>query len=362
MRNASLEGVRGAAALLVVLFHAGVSIPSAVRNADLAVDLFFVLSGFVICSAYGRASLSSIEQFKAFVIRRIGRIWPVHLATTVLFYVALNAAWLITSRTFAGVPPLAHVAALVTMTQGLNLFTDLVGTKVNWSVGDEFYVYLIFAALCFLLRGKARLAAFAALAILGYAVAVAMSLVHNHCLQRGECMNLTFSFGWSRCIAGFFVGALIAEFRHASVTRAMTRRIPQCLAFAAVLLLMSYAHVTGLAFAAPLIFGLFVASLAGDSGPIAKFFHERPFQYLGRISYSLYLGHAVAGPLYAVAITATANPLINFLAVAAFLAASVALAHLLNRFIETPWRARFNAWAETASRPRTDPSSSARAT
>ncbi|WP_206995087.1 acyltransferase family protein [Trinickia mobilis] len=357
-QNSSLEGVRGAAAFVVMLYHAGVPFPTAIRHGYLAVDLFFVLSGFVICSAYG-ASLSSGAQIGTFVVRRFGRLWPVHIATTILFYAVANVVTMLSTGTLAGLPPLSHVAALATMTQGLNLFPDMIGTKVNWSASDEFYVYLVFAALCFLLRGKARLVAFGVLAMLGYAIAVAASIVRHDCLRTGDCLAaLNCSFGWARCIAGFFVGALVAEFKNVLAMRVMSRRIPQLLAFAATLLFMSYSNVLGLAFAAPLVFGAFVASLACDSGPIAKFFHERPFQYLGRISYSLYLGHAVVAPLYAVAVTATSSPLVNFAAIAAFFAASVVLAHLLNRFVETPCRQYFYGLSSVRVRsPSSSPSS-----
>jgi peptidoglycan/LPS O-acetylase OafA/YrhL len=356
----SLEGVRGAAAFVVVLLHAGVSFPTGIQNGYLAVDLFFVLSGFVIFSAYG-AALSSGEQIKIFVIRRIGRLWPVHLVTTVLYYIALNVAWLITSGVPAGLPPVAHLAALATMTQGLNLFPTLIGNKVSWSVGDEFYVYLAFTGFCFFLRGRARLAAFAAFVLVGYAIAIAASLVPRDCVRLGACLDLSFNCGWARCLTGFFLGALIAEFRTARAMRIATRRIPQCLVFAAALLLMMYANVRGLAFAAPLVFGVLVASLASDSGPIAKIFQERSFQYLGRISYSLYLGHAVIGPLYVMGAEG-ATPIVHGVEVVVFIVASVGLAHWLNRFVETPWRERFNAWAETVTRPRDDSSSSAQAT
>jgi peptidoglycan/LPS O-acetylase OafA/YrhL len=360
MRNASLEGVRGAAALVIVLLHAGVVFPAAISNGGhLCVDLFFVVSGFVICSAY-RASLSSGREIKLFVMRRIGRLWPLHIATTVLFYAALNLILLISSGKPAGFPPLAHLAALATMTQGLNLFPFNIGTKVNWSVGDEFYVYLIFSALCFLLRGKARLAAFAAFAALGYVIAASKS-VDNGCLHAGVCLDLNCSYGWSRCLAGFFIGALVAEFKNATALNVMKRRIPQCLAFGAVLLVMTYARVRGLALVAPLLSGAFVASLASDSGPVARFFQKRPFQYLGRISYSLYLGHPIVAPLY-FGFTVIPNRLAHGVALAAFITASIALAHLLNYFIETPYRQRFNAWAETVSRPRATPLSSAQAT
>src|SRR5690349_3198982 len=83
-----LDGWRGACALLVALFHLdaywhfydGLF----VRNAWLFVDFFFVLSGFVISHAY-RGRLATWHDARSFAIRRIGRLWPLHMAVLTFF-------------------------------------------------------------------------------------------------------------------------------------------------------------------------------------------------------------------------------------------------------------------------------------
>ncbi|KVT72418.1 hypothetical protein WK56_13045 [Burkholderia ubonensis] len=66
--NRSLEGLRGAAAVFVVLFHMHFSLPGleVTRNGYLAVDLFFVLSGFVIANAYS-AHIDNPNQLTSFI-------------------------------------------------------------------------------------------------------------------------------------------------------------------------------------------------------------------------------------------------------------------------------------------------------
>ncbi|KVG56479.1 hypothetical protein WJ33_37290 [Burkholderia ubonensis] len=66
--NLSLEGLRGAAAVFVVLFHTHFSLPGleVTRNGYLAVDLFFVLSGFVIANAYS-AHIDNPNQLTSFI-------------------------------------------------------------------------------------------------------------------------------------------------------------------------------------------------------------------------------------------------------------------------------------------------------
>src|SRR5262249_8257931 len=87
----SLEGGRGLAALIVALFHLKIGIDhfSVVRNGYLFVDLFFVLSGYVICSAYS-AKLNTVVDCQSFLIRRFGRLFPLLVFSTVVYVVFAN--------------------------------------------------------------------------------------------------------------------------------------------------------------------------------------------------------------------------------------------------------------------------------
>jgi peptidoglycan/LPS O-acetylase OafA/YrhL len=68
--------MRGIAALLVVIYHYSISNGTpVVKNAYIAVDFFFALSGFVISYSY-KAKLESGMQFHDFVARRVGRLLP----------------------------------------------------------------------------------------------------------------------------------------------------------------------------------------------------------------------------------------------------------------------------------------------
>ncbi|SEI16517.1 Peptidoglycan/LPS O-acetylase OafA/YrhL, contains acyltransferase and SGNH-hydrolase domains [Paraburkholderia hospita] len=345
------EGLRGAAALLVVLLHMRLKWPflGFTYNGYLAVDLFFVLSGYVICRSYS-GQLMGPAQFWVFVIRRFGRLWPVHVATTVLFLIIGNALLMSWPPV---IPSPTEALALASMTQGLNLFDHYVGTGVSWSASDEFYAYLIFAALCLFFRRRARLLAFLVLALAGYAMAIWCAAgTQFDCLRRGECLNMTYSYGWTRCLAGFFIGVLIFELNEHRLLRIVSgKRSAQVLAFLAVALLLWLSSVKpAVAFAAPLVFGALIASLQSDGGPVARLFQCRPALYLGKISYSLYLGHGVIAPLFVVLYDRTANLTAQAALCAVFLFQSIALAHLLYRFVETPLRDRFYSWSNTAFR------------
>jgi len=98
----SLTGLRGAAALWVILFHFSfllrthLHIPldlPLLREGYLGVDVFFILSGFILCHVY----VSSFKQYKVrehihFLLIRLARIYPLHLAVMLAFVLAV---WLV---------------------------------------------------------------------------------------------------------------------------------------------------------------------------------------------------------------------------------------------------------------------------
>jgi peptidoglycan/LPS O-acetylase OafA/YrhL len=331
----SLEGLRGAAAVVVVLHHMCYAPPDRLFiNGYLAVDLFFVLSGFIICRAYAD-ELTNGEAIGAFVLRRFGRLWPVYAITGVIAVVA--------SIGFHR-PALSDAFAIVSLTQGLGLFDPSGVGGVSWSASDEFYVYLLFSTICFTFRRRSRIAVFLALSFFGYVAAVDASLGHA-CLQRGGCLgSLIGSYGWARCIVGFCIGALLCEFRGRTSALANSKAA-QLIAFAAMLSLLLFAdELPGTAFAAPLAFALLVATLADDKGPIASLFQSRPAQYLGKISYPLYLSHGAMFPpfIYVTWGLPLSGRIIPY---GTFLFWAFASAHFLNKYVEILCRDRFNEWA-----------------
>jgi len=89
-----LDSWRGIAALLVAIFH--LNVYSAIypldfiRNAYLFVDFFFVLSGFVITHSYA-GRLGTLEDLGSFAVKRLGRLWPLHVVV-LLAFVAVESA------------------------------------------------------------------------------------------------------------------------------------------------------------------------------------------------------------------------------------------------------------------------------
>lgn len=226
VRLRSLDGVRGLAACIVAfgfhaqfMFHQG-SFPAGWGGPAIAwlhergwtaVDLFFVLSGYIFAHVYlsGRA-LSSPAGLADFAIARIARLYPLHLLMLIC------AAWLFSW--LSANTPAAFIAHLAMM-QALAPPVGHTFVGPSWSISVEMLCYLLFAAAAFW-----RPRALPAIAVGVVIVSAAVLIVHpaNH--------NLDIVAALSRGFLGFFTGLLLWHGRD------WLRRIPTVLLVAAAII------------------------------------------------------------------------------------------------------------------------------
>ncbi|OYW42774.1 MAG: hypothetical protein B7Z45_01625, partial [Azorhizobium sp. 12-66-6] len=173
VRFKALDAWRGICALLVVLFHFCFVFRSPlmgapiVTNAFLFVDFFFVLSGFVVCHAY-RDRLGDAPSWRAFVVRRFGRLWPLHASMLALFIAFIAMVNLLPhpERFAFTLGPSEYSAIAIPIHLLLLNAVDLHGMAWNapsWSIGAEFYTYLLFGAVCVLALRRLQHPTYAAL-------------------------------------------------------------------------------------------------------------------------------------------------------------------------------------------------------
>ena len=141
----TLDGLRGVAALIVVTRHAGDVVPSELcPESFLAVDLFFLLSGFVVALAYEQRLLAG-RSLLGFMKTRLIRLYPLYALGIGLGLLArvgsegpLNAAFLV-QATVIGLLMLPAVPPL-----------PMGGSTLNgptWTLAPELLVNLVYAAL-----------------------------------------------------------------------------------------------------------------------------------------------------------------------------------------------------------------------
>ena len=350
-----LDAVRGVAALMVVGYHlitwqsklpatdlAGRVLVSSLRPGWFGVDLFFILSGFLITNIL-LATRARRTYFRDFYIRRALRILP-------LYYLFLLASGLALSM--LGTPPWAGVGiAAIFLANAASLFgVGLLGPiAVYWSLAVEEHFYLVWP---FLVRWLSR----GAMLALSVTIVACVPMFRGWAFQHAPGWNtyaltvfridalalgaivglLCFGDGLpiskARRIAVAFLVAAVGQRRGGPTTAAGT-----ALQFTAVELVLA---------------GLFLTALIRYRAQTQRVGALRAFAFFGDISYCLYLNHLLVALLVDVGYSAVAGPgahdpttllATHLLRAVVIFALAVLVALCARRWIEIPvlgWKER----------------------
>jgi peptidoglycan/LPS O-acetylase OafA/YrhL len=291
-----LAGLRGICAWWVVLYHSlhlmNDSVPMWVKHVIsrgyLAVDLFFLLSGFVIFLSYHAALAKNFpHSIGKFYWNRFSRIYPLHFVMLGGYLLLFVAFTYFSSR---GAAPESYTWTaffesmfLVHMWVG----SDLTWNVPSWSISSEWFVYLFFPLMAFSLR-KLRgsiaahlvsILAAAALLYLVYALSGLPSLGSD--IPRMALVRTMLEF-----LMGVFVGSLFVNHRpflerHARAALA---------AFVALGALYASGMTPDYALI-PITFAFVIAYLSVTTSWITAALCAPVLVYLGEISYSTYMVH-----------------------------------------------------------------------
>lgn len=349
----ALTSARGIAAWLVVLFHLRRSIADLPADAlaflakgYLAVDFFFLLSGFVIALSYGeRLRRNGLAAIPAFLQRRIARIWPLH-AVMLGFALLLAGLLAATGRSTAAFP-LAQFPAHLLLVQSWGLADPLRWNDPAWSISCELAAYLLFPLLAMTIDWQRLPRAVAIAAIAGLLGLLHLLFASRGLWQLGQDIA---GLGVFRCLLEFAGGT--ALFGLWQGWRA--RWLPPAIASAALSAACFAGWGSGLlpeTLAVPAALAALLLALALSAGRRGNPLELAPLHYLGEISYATYLSHFLLW--FAFKLAFVQAPKVGGAQVALYLAlvavASVALYHL----VERPAQRRINrlSFRPVRSRP-----------
>ena len=297
----NLTPLRGFAAILVAVFHFEMAIGRFVPAADtmffeksyLMVDLFFVLSGFIMLHVYGKAFDGSVRQtqLRHFFVARFARTYPLHLFSLLLLVIIVRYL------TDWGNPPIIleqprDILPNVFLLQSFGVCRIYNWNIPSWSISAEWGAYLVFPLLAYWVSRQRK----AASILLTIGVVAAWCAIMfllprknplNPAIPVPHNLNTTFDYGWLRGIAGFTAGMMVYQlYRWSGITRIIGSD-----AASVVILLMVMA---GLHFAINdalivVLFAAVVLNFALNNGVLHRVCNSRVLQYLGDISYSIYL-------------------------------------------------------------------------
>ena len=340
-----IQGLRAIAVVLVLVSHAG--LPH-VAGGFVGVDVFFVVSGFLITSllvkevfATGRISIAG------FYARRARRILPAASAVTLA---TVLGSWLffpvtrleaVMQDALAAVASVINYRFVVEQTQYLNADQMPSPFQQYWSLAVEEQFYVVWPLLLLVLmllvgRRPTRLVALGiAVSVLIFAATLALSVVVT-----AESQPTAYYAAHTRAWE-LAAGAFLA------LTLPTLKKTPKALAwllgFAGVgaiiasgLLFTEATPFPGYAALAPVLGTMAVITSGSAQGgnPVSYLLGTGPFQFLGKVSYSLYLWHWPILTLAPLALGVEPTVRLNLI----LLTATVAVAQLSFMYIEEPFR------------------------
>jgi peptidoglycan/LPS O-acetylase OafA/YrhL len=291
----ALTGIRGLAAWWVVLYHirggAAAQLPPEViallAKGYLAVDLFFILSGFVLWLNYSdRLCRERLVAAPQFLSRRIARIWPLHLvilAGAVSFASALELAGRPNPDQF----PWAELPLHILLVQNWGFTDSLSWNDPAWSISCELAAYLMFPFLMLAADWRRFPPAVLVMLILLLAAGLHLLMAVGGAATLGDDIP---RFGIARALAEFSMGTILC----ALWLRWKEAGAVPIVASAAVAALALGSWLAGLAaetLAVPIAFASLLILIALTADRRANPLGWRPLHYLGEISYATYLVH-----------------------------------------------------------------------
>jgi peptidoglycan/LPS O-acetylase OafA/YrhL len=344
---AGLEGLRFIASFGIVLFHYSIYLDQIPREfssyaeyMSLFVDLFFVISGFVIALT-STARVQTPGGYFAFLKRRIARLYPLHIAT-LTFYVIIGV--LFELHWISVAVPLKYewntLLPQLLMIHGWGFTSTLSFNHVSWSISSELFVYMVFPVIL-LVMGQFRIA------ILGIVALFVASIIMSESLIGHPLTSLTWDFSIVRALPSFALGVFVHKYAE-KWEDILPRWLLVTTLHGALVLLVAMMTMRSNPYAILLvIYILFVSAVLCDRQRIMTITSVRPVAYLGRLTYSTYMLHTVVGTIVVSGLFPRLfEPSLPTRIVAVLCATLVTMvaAYVSYHYFETPLRERITSW------------------
>ncbi len=282
-----LDGLRGLFALFVVLFHFNINnAPAAlvhnffVRESYIFVDFFFILSGFVIALTYHK-KIQGPSSFLHFIKKRFIRLYPLLLFSTLMYWYLVHP--------FFDKQNIKNALDTLLLTNSTPILGNDIGMNYpSWSISSEMISYIVFGACSLIAIHKNKTIAIAILTLGCFAW---LAYQQNY-FQTG-------TYGFIRGLACFNLGYFVFI---VSNRQFVLPNILEWLITIFIIGLMYIYHTLNFTnphynlivqFLIPITFASCILIFIKTSGFITDLLETKPFQFLGKISYSVYLNQAV---------------------------------------------------------------------
>jgi peptidoglycan/LPS O-acetylase OafA/YrhL len=360
----SLQGTRGICALVVAIAHFDAIILTDLKiflRPALAVDFFFVLSGFILYYRYESELKNGAISFLNYSLKRLARLVPLHIFTLFILISSYAIYTILLNYSSAGEFSLSGFPAIddgrrygqgelysfvtdVFLLSGIGFHSvDATWNYPSWSVSSELFVGLAFGVI-FTFR-RAWLITISGLFILF--CYIALWNYPGHLQSHSQSHFFFLDIGLLRTIGGFAAGVCVAMHRkHFERSGVLLSKFDLSI-FSAIVL--SYFILFGrdnyIDFIAIPAIAVLIGSLSARSGSVSKFLSSMPLKRLGDISFSVYLIHVTVIGLFQFVLTDGERPVTNYISPAQqlwllslYIPAVLVAATLCFKYIEKPSR------------------------
>jgi peptidoglycan/LPS O-acetylase OafA/YrhL len=356
-----LESLRGVAALFVVLYHCQMkfgnfSFPF-IQNSYLFVDFFFVLSGFVMSLAYG-VRIQSGLPFKAYIVSRLGRLYPLHITLLFVWLIYLLSKQALYVYGYGGSEQFDEYDSFksffthVFLIQSFGINAGNSWNVPSWSISAELFAYIFFFAFSFFIDKKNKIMPCIIIAVTAYLFLVSLGR---------DSLGMTYDYGLIRCIGAFYLGVALHRIQIRIKNLSWSIKYIYLLELIAVTLLVvtvNYASISSYAFMPALLafmFAIFVFSSTKD-GLIGGVLNNQYVRLIGLWSYSIYMVHSIVISITQLILEYVFNIIIlefNSLERLSFsvfvISVTIFLASLTYRYIEVPFRDKAKQYSKQLS-------------
>ena len=289
-----LTSLRFLAAMWVLLFFFGERLGLDWREASgfvakgyLGVDLFFILSGFILAHVYGPQLIAGSFNYGSFLWARIARIYPVHLMTLIILVglaIVAGAVGLEVNAAF----DFGTLWAQALLVHGWGLVPGGGWNHPSWSISAEWFAYLLFPLLFATASLFSRRVWWGVAGSAG--VFVGLWIVAPHFpFSNGADLTAFTAFGAIRIVPSFVMGVALWRLGQSVTLPAQAAWIVAGISAVAVVVASEMRLADPLIWLAlvTMIFGLAEASKSGTGGLLAL----PAALWLGEASYALYMIH-----------------------------------------------------------------------
>ncbi|HHF7290318.1 TPA: acyltransferase family protein [Haemophilus influenzae] len=340
-----IDGLRAIAVISVIIYHLN---ENWLSGGFLGVDIFFVISGFLITGIIITEIQQNSFSLKQFYTRRIKRIYPAFI--TVMALVSFIASAIFIYNDFNKLRKTIELAIAFLSNFYLGLTQGYFDLSANenpvlhiWSLAVEEQYYLIFPLILILAYKKFReIKVLFIITLILFFILLATSFIPANFYKEVLHQPNIYYFSNLR-FPELLVGSLLAIYHNLSASKQASKQASNLIAILSTLLLFSclflmnnnIAFIPGVTLILPCIFTALIIHATSQNNIVKLCLSNKAIVFIGKISYSLYLYHWI---FIAFAYYITGEKQINNQSIAIVIVLTIIFSVLSYYLIEQPIR------------------------